>query len=374
MPAPLNVLRVITWLPVGGIERKIAAVVPRLDRALFNPRVVCLRERGPLADDLEKAGVPVDLCPLKSRLSPSGILRLADLMRRERIHIVHAHMYRSSTPATIAARLAGVPVVIAHVHNVNTWETRRQLWMDRFLSRWRRAVVGVSDRVRRDVLERLRIAPEKARVLYNGVDLERFQDRSLRAPARKALGLSDDDLVIIYHGRLVEQKNPRVFARIAAEIAARRPGARMLVAGDGPLREEVAQLAEKAGAGAAIRMLGRRDDIPELLQAADIYVLPSFKEGFSNALIEAMAAGLAVVATDVGGNAEAVEHGKSGLIVPPREDEALLAAVARLVDHPAERRAMAEAARERARRFGLDTMVAEVQELYLELARDAGLI
>ncbi|HUT25929.1 MAG TPA: glycosyltransferase [Sumerlaeia bacterium] len=126
MQRPLNVMRVITWLPIGGIERKILAVAPRLDRSKFTVRVACLRERGPLADALEQEGVPVHLSPLPSRLSPRGLRDLSRLMRRRRIDIVHAHMYRSNVPATIAARLVNVPVVIAQVHNVGTWETRRQ--------------------------------------------------------------------------------------------------------------------------------------------------------------------------------------------------------------------------------------------------------
>ena len=110
MPRPINILRVITWLPVGGIERKILAVLPRLDRERFNVRVVCLRERGPLADQLEAAGVPVDLCHMPTRLSPLGLRRLANHMREHKIDLVHSHMYRSNVPATIAARMASVPV------------------------------------------------------------------------------------------------------------------------------------------------------------------------------------------------------------------------------------------------------------------------
>ncbi|HBF33393.1 TPA: hypothetical protein DDW35_02395 [Candidatus Sumerlaeota bacterium] len=373
MPRPLNVLRVITWLPVGGIERKIAAVLPRLDRNLFNPRVVCLRERGPLADDLEASGVPVDVCPFKSRLSPSGIWRLAGLMKQHKIDIVHAHMYRSNTPATVAAKLAGVPVVIAHVHNVNTWETRRQLMMDRFLSRWRQVMVGVSDRVRQDIVNQLHLPSDKTRTLYNGVDIERFQDNSLRAPMRKTLGIADNELVIINHGRLVSQKNPQVFIRVAEEIAKTRQNVRILIAGDGGLREELEKIAAQKSVADKIQFLGKRDDIPELLQAADLYMMASFKEGFSNALIEAMAAGLPVVATDVGGNAEAVEQGKSGVIVPPHDDDAFVAAVARLVDNADERARLSEGARTRAQRFSLNNMVAEVQALYLELAQKAKL-
>ncbi len=370
---PLSVLRVITWLPVGGIERKILAVLPRLDPERFRVRLVCLRERGALADELEKAGIPVDLNPMPSRLSPMGLRNLSRYMKEHEIDIVHAHMYRSSVPATIAARLAGVPAMVSQVHNVQTWETIRQRWLDRFLCRWRTSIVAVSEQVRRDVIRNLRVEREKTRVIYNGVDVNRFSDRSLREPTRKALGLRPRDMAIIYHGRLVEQKNPDLLLKIGAEIARIRVGVRVVIAGDGPLREELERKTKEMGMEAQVRFLGRRDDVPALLQAADMSVLPSFKEGFSNAVLEAMAAGLPVVATDVGGNAEAIEHGKSGWIVPPHNTGAFLNAVAELVDDPKERVRMGREARKRAERFSLDRMVLEVEDLYETLAREVGL-
>jgi glycosyltransferase involved in cell wall biosynthesis len=367
-------MRVITWLPVGGIERKILAVLPRLDRRKFRVRLVCLRERGPLADALEEMGVPVDLCPLRSRLSPSGLRNLARLMRRHGIDVVHAHMYRSNVPATIAARLARVPVVIAQVHNVNTWETRRQRWVDRFLCRWRTVAIAVSERVRQDVIRNLGMRPERVVVIRNGVHTALFADRSKRGAVRRALGLEPDDLAIIYHGRLTPHKNPQALLKIAREAGSQRSGVVVLVAGDGPLREDLEVEAKRQALMDRIVFLGRRDDIPELLQAADIAVLPSLKEGFSNALIEAMAAGLPVIATDVGGNAEAIEHGRSGLIVPPRDERALLGAVLQLVDDPMARETIGRRAAERARDFSLDKMVEEVESLYLRLAAEAGLV
>jgi glycosyltransferase involved in cell wall biosynthesis len=181
-------------------------------------------------------------------------------------------------------------------------------------------------------------------------------------------------VAIIYHGRLVSQKNPEALVKIACEVAQRRKGVVVLVAGDGPRREDLERMAAEMNVSGTIRFLGRRDDIPDLLQAADIYVLPSFKEGFSNALVEAMAAGLPAVATDVGGNAEAVEHGHSGWIVPPRNDGLLLNAVAALVDDGAERARMSQEARKRARFFSIENMIANVESLYTKLAREAGLV
>lgn len=372
---PLNILRVITWLPVGGIERKILAILPRLDPTRFRVRVVCLRERGALASELEAAGIPVELCPMNSRLSPHGLANLTALIRRYKIDIVHAHMYRSNVPATIAAHLARVPVVIAQVHNVDTWESRRQRWIDRLLCRWRTNIIAVSEEVRRDIVENLHVPREKVKVIYNGVDLTLFSDRSLREPTRFALGLAPKDTTIIYHGRLVAQKNPEILLKIGREVALRRgKRVQVIIAGDGPLRSDLEAEAARMGLEGNVRFLGRRNDIPALLQAADIAVLPSFKEGFSNALIEAMAAGLPIVATNVGGNAEAIIHGRNGWIVPSRNDGAFLNAVSQLVDDPEERERMAVQATLMVKRFSLERMLANTENLYTELATNAGLL
>jgi glycosyltransferase involved in cell wall biosynthesis len=356
------------------VERFIIDVYPRLDRSRFNVRQVCLRERGPMADELERLGVPVQVCSMSSRHSPVGLRQLADLMRRQRIDIVHSHMYRANTSATIAAWMAGVPVVVTHIHNVGTWETHRQRWMDRLLARWRDAIVCVSEKVREDVLRTLRLPPPKVRVIYNGVDVARFSDRSQREPTRAALGLAPGEVAIIYVGRLVDQKNPMALAGIAEAVAGPRPGVKLIVAGDGPRRAGLEEHIRQRGLADRVLFLGRRDDVPALLQAADLAVLPSFKEGFSLVVLEALAAGLPLVATAVGGTPEAIEHGHSGVIVPPGDDAALVEAVARLVDNTDQRARMAGEAVRRAQRFNLKRTVADLEELYLKLAARHGLI
>ena len=239
--------------------------------------------------------------------------------------------------------------------------------MDRFLCRWRSAIVGVSKRVRRDIIENLRVPPEMARVIYNGVEIDRFADTSLREPARRELGIAPDTVVVCYHGRLVNQKNPETLVELATHLRdTGHANAMVLVAGDGPRREELEAEATRRNLGGAIRFLGRRDDIPSILQASDIAVLPSSKEGFSNALVEAMAAGLPPVATDVGGNAEAVEDGRSGYIIQPGDVEALKTRVAEIVDNPDLRAAMSQSTADRARKFSLNEMIREVEKLYLE--------
>ena len=366
---PINILRVITWLPVGGIERRLVALLPRLDRERFNVSVVCIRERGPLADALEAAGVPVACIPFRRRWDLAALRRLAGLMREQRTDIVHSHMYRSNVPATVAGRMARVPHVWAQVHNVDTWETRRQLWMDRQLCRWRDGAIAVSECVRRDVMASMQLPAERVRVIYNGIDVERFaRARSRRGEIRRREGVGDVDTVFLFMARLVEQKRPGDFLEAIGRLQMRQDGERVCawVLGDGPMSKELKRHAETLPHPDRIRFFGRRDDIENYLPGADAFVLPSIKEGFSNALLEAMASGLAIVATDVGGNAEAIRDGRDGLIVEPNDPDALEEVMLKLWTKRDLRASLAVSAAERAQTFSLDQMQRNVEALYLE--------
>jgi glycosyltransferase involved in cell wall biosynthesis len=373
----IRVLRLITWLPKGGIERKIAALVPRLDRDLFEPHVCCIRERGPLADELEAAGIPVHLVPFRSRLHPAGLWHLRSLIRRLGIDIVHAHMYRANTPATVLRLLGGHFRVVGHYHNVDTWETWRQRRLDAFLARRRDVNLAVSEAVRRNVIERLGLAPEKIRTLHNGVDTDEFVpvDSAGRRALREELGWPTEALVVTMAARLAPQKNHRFVIENARDLLREFPHLYFVFAGDGGLEAELRELAKRAHVEDHIVFLGMRDDMPRVLAASDISILPSSREGFSNSVLESMACGLPVVASDVGGNREIIEHGINGYLLemehgaagPQPRASQFVRIVRRLAGDEGLRRRIGTAARQTALQFSLSAMVARTQELYLEL-------
>lgn len=365
----INILRVITWLPVGGIERRLVSVLPRLNRERFNVRLVCIRERGKLADELEAAGIPVDLIPFEKRWDPKGLYQLARLMREHRIDVVHSHMYRSNVPATVAARLAGVRNVWCQVHNVHTWETTRQVWMDRFLNRWRSGMIAVSERVRQDVIETLQIDPRRVRLIYNGVELERFiEARARREEVRQREGVDEGQRVFLFSARLVEQKRPQDFLEAFGRLQLAPGGDRLRawILGDGPLKPRLEELAKQLPKPTNVKFFGKRDDVEDFLAAADVFVLPSTKEGFSNALVEAMASGLAIIASRVGGNPEAIRDGRDGLVVPPLDVDRLTEAIGRINEDHELRRGLAQSAMQRAQMFSQDRMIKAIEDLYKE--------
>lgn len=370
----LRVTRLITWLPVGGIERRLVAVLPRLCDRGFDVRLVCLREYGALACELRDAGVPVDLIALRSRLDPRGIRQLARYLEQNRTQILHAHMYRAAVPGTIAARMAHVPVIFSQVHNVGTWESARQVRMDRFLTRWRTGVICVSRAVQDDVCRTLGLDPARAPVLYNGVDTDLFRpDEDLRRRTRGQLALDDGDIALLVPARLHLQKNPlgvlRAFARAREQSGAR---AVLLYAGGGPMHDPLSAAIDAAGLADCVRLLGKRDDMAALYNAADAVVLSTLKEGFSNAVVEALACGRFVIAADVGGNREAIDSERVGWIHTAGDEETLARQLADAMRQPQFLRERAGDCRARAMHFSLAQLVEQTATLYREAFERTG--
>lgn len=362
-----GLVRVITHLPVGGIERRLVAVLPRLAAKGWRASVIVIRERGALADELEASGIPIRVMPFMSRFSPPRLREMAAYLRENKTDVLHSHMYRSNAPAAVAGHMAKTPAVFAQIHNVGTWETSRQAFVDRWLCRYRTGIIAVSKAVQRDVIARLRVPESKVPVLYNGIDTDAFQpDPKARERVRGEIGLRADVRMVLVPARLHPNKN--VLGMLAAFQRVIHGGytgkARLVFAGAGPMEKDLRKAITEGGLAHEVILLGERNDMPALYNAADLVALPSFKEGFSNAVIEALGCGKPVLATDVGGNAEAIVAPAHGWIVPPGDAPALetaLAAAFREGDALATR---APACRARAMDFSLDALVENTHRLY----------
>ncbi len=367
----LNLVRMITWLPVGGIERRIVATLPKLREKGWNPRVLCLREEGELADDLRKNGIPVDVIPLKSRLSPPGIYKISKYLKKHATTVVHTHMYRANIPGTLAARLAGVPAIFGHIHNVNSWNSSRQSFVDKLVSPLRSKTFTVSRAVQKDVIQTLGKSTDAFPVLYNGVDIDKFYPSpELREKTRAELGLSDE-VCFLVPARLHAQKNPNgvieAFSQSLSQLPPHLAEKTVLVfAGEGKERENMEKSILQKNLQSSVRLLGSRSDMPSLYNACDCMILSSFKEGFSNAIVEALATGTPVIASDVGGNAEAIGTDRTvGWIHPSGDADKLSDQIQYVVQEGSKLlSSMSQACRERAEAFSLDNMVTQTDQFY----------
>ncbi len=361
--------RIVSYLNVGGVEKRLLAVLKRL-RGDFEVEVICIHSRGKLAPMFEEAGIPVTVIPFKSRLHPISLYQLARYLRKRQIDIVHTHMYRPNVSGTLAARIASVPVVISNVHNVDHWDTNRQVWMDRALSPWRDRVIAVSESVRRDYLERVWVAPERVKVICNGVEVREFFSNFAKGETKKELDLSHSQKVIACIARLVPQKGHKFLLECYRYVEEIQHNVVLLIIGDGPLRGHLESYSESLGLK-NVRFLGERSDIVKLLSITDVVVLPSLKEGFSNVILESMAAAVPLVVTDVGGNEEAIINGSEGFIVPSGDVSLFKKSILFLLESERTRRAMG---RREVRRvdehFSVDRMVENTILLYSKLLEE----
>ena len=359
----------ITRLPVGGAEKVLVDVVRRLDPQRYESIVCCIQAKGELAAQIEGMGVRlICLDRMQSRRFDWAAVRdLMRLLRAERIALLHSHLYHANLYGRVAAFLAGVPAV-ATVHNVYTQTKFHRRLLNRLLSRASARIIAVSEAIRDDLVAHDGIAPRKVTVIRNGIDVRRVQASLTREQARAALGIKDDELAIGCVGRLEEQKGHRFLLEACAKLS-NDPGLmhrlRILMVGDGRLRGDLERQASALGLMSSVSFLGTRQDVPEILRALDIYAMPSLWEGLSIAMLEAMAAGLPVVISDVSGVAQALGDNQYGLRVPPADDAALARAIRSLAREPARRRALGASARERVKaEFSIEAMMSQLGSVY----------
>lgn len=309
---PLSVCHISLGLATGGLERLLVDFARFHDRTGHRLVFVALYDEGRPAQEIRSAGC--DVIALRSK-GKSRWRRVRDLMRIFReyeIQVVHTHNAFAHVYGTVAARWAGVPLVINTRHGQRIghgWKTECQY---RFVSRWADGMVCVSEDAAKLSREKDRIPARKVRCIWNGIDLERFR---FCGPAVRPWAISV--------GRLSPEKDFPTMVRAASLAAPYIPGFRLRIVGNGPERERLETLVRELNAGNCIELLGERSDIPELLKDSGFYICSSLTEGVSLTLLEAMAVGLPILATRVGGNPEVVVEGQTGRLVPAGDPQLL---------------------------------------------------
>jgi glycosyltransferase involved in cell wall biosynthesis len=367
----VRVLYLIVDLTVGGAEDHLLSLARNLDRNRFLPVVCCIGRKGPIGAEIEAAGVQVEEL---GKLRKGGFDRkivplLRSLIRRARIDLVHAHMHHANLYGRLAAFREGVPAVIS-VHNTYVRSKIHRRILNRWLARRTSAILAGSEAIRDDIARYDGVPPGKIRVVPYGVDVEQFYGPSSRGEAREKLGLPKERFIVGTVGRLEEQKGQKYLIEAVGRLRRERKEMTLAIIGSGREENRLREQAMRESVGDAVLFLGTRRDLPELFRAMDVFAFPSLWEGFPIALLSAMAAGLPVVVTPVGGVPEVVKDGVNGWVVPAGDPAALAGAIWRVHEDPAGASGLGRAAAATIRDgYSHRTTACRIMEIYEEVLR-----
>ncbi|HET6383141.1 MAG TPA: glycosyltransferase [Armatimonadota bacterium] len=356
-----RIIEYISGSSMGGAEHGVQVDARELRRRGHEILFVAPRGRK-ITRALQKEDFPLWSPKTYGKIDPVTLMRLIRVIRNRRIHLVHTHLSTASLIGSIAARVCRIPAV-ATVHGLNS----------AFCYRNSHLIVAVSQAVK-DHLESQGIPGGRIRVVQNGINVARFQGLMRREEARAELGLPADSPIILYAGRLSPEKGVALLPNILGRVRERVPNALLVTIGEGVMQSEMEDALRKAHLEEAVRLMGYRADPLPFLAAADLLLLPSYREGLPRILLESMAAGLPAVASEAGGIPEAIEQDRTGKTAPIGDVEALADACVELLRDEELRLRMGAAACDRAERlFSVVKSVTELEQVFLE-ARAMGAV
>lgn len=368
-----NILQLIGSFHLGGSERQAVQLTRLLvENGSHNIFLAAMNDEGVLRSEVEKIGfTEIPEFPLTSFYDANFIRQLknaARFMRENKIEIVQTHDFYTNVFGMFAAGLARVSVKIAAKRETGGMRSKAQIFMERQAFRLADAIVANSEAVK-NYLVAGNVPTKKINVIYNGLDLEKFSNvTKSRREICEELNLPPEEntkFVTLVANLRHAVKNQKMFLRAAAKVVQMHADAHFVLAGEGELKNELAEFAKDMNIAGNVHFIGRCDNVPELLSVSEICVLTSIAEGFSNSIIEYMAAGKAVVATDVGGASEAIVEGETGYLVQSDHDRILAKYLNELLDNEAKSKSFGKKGREIAeRKFSLETQISKTLELY----------
>ena len=362
----IRLLLVIPTLDRSGAEKQFTLLATRLPKAEFDVRVVALTRGGPYLADLQQSGVPVDILHKRFKLDPIALWRLRRIIRDWQPEIIHSWLFAANSYCRLVAGKRPRVKLIVSERCVDTWKSRRELWLDRRLAARTARLVANSQSVA-DFYQQAGFPAEKIAIIRNGVEIPALEPAARRR-ARAMLQLSESVPVIGSIGRLARQKRLDDVIWAFELVRCLRGEVRLVIAGDGPERARLERFAREIQVDGSVQFLGHRADAAELWPGLDVFWLASDFEGQSNSLMEALAAGIPVVASDIPPNRELVTHGENGFLVPVGDRANFAQVTQRLLDSPELSHQIGAAGRARmAADFSIDAFIASHVMLYQDV-------
>ena len=364
----INVAHIVQSFDVGGIEKLVVDLITNSKDSRFQYTVFCIDSKGRLASGLEEKGVEVIELNKRKGVDLSLIFRFADELKRRKIEVAHSHNPGPAFYGGLAARLSGIPVIIYSKHGIKLGARLKDKLLETFSFMLQDHIVAVSEKAFRFMIDKERAPAKKMLLIENGIDLNQFKTGDLK----KEAVLSKYDLpqlqyIIGIVARLDRLKDIPTLISAFGMLAKGHPDTSLVVIGDGEERGALEKLVKEIGLVDKVFFLGAQTRIPELLSIFSMFVLSSITESSPISLIEAMAAGLPVVATNVGGNAELIKDGYNGFIVEPKDIVGMRDAMLKIIEDKGLAKSMGEANRKAAfSKYGIENTIKEYESLYAE--------
>jgi len=372
----INIMQVVLKLNVGGLERVVIDLLKNLDPNTYNPILCCLENYGSMIHEVKKLGIEtIALGKKEEGLDLLLIPRLLKALKQYEVKILHSHNSSPHLYSTIAGKLASTPINIYTIHGQVSAIHGQGLYMKhRPLLYMTDMIVAVSHDARKMILNGSKISHNKVVTILNGIDEEKYSARVNIIDKKRSIGLSTEDLVIGIVARLAPEKDHNTLLdAFRLVLNNTHLNIKLVIVGDGSLKEQMIKKSQLLSIDKNVIFLGERHDVPELLATFNLFVLSSTTEGISLTLLEAMAAGLPVIATKVGGNPEIVMDKQTGLIVPPRDPISMAKAISHIIDNPYIWKQMGMKGKERVSNvFSVKTMVNEYQKVYEKIMIQKG--
>ncbi len=363
----LRILHITHSLNIGGLERVVLDLAKGFKKRGHIVGICCLDGKEPLGKEAEDEGIKVISLNKKPGITWSIPLRIAKIINEGKFNLIHTHNEAGLVYGVPAAFLARISNIIHTEHGKEPgYDDKNALKIaEKFLLKKVKHVVTVSHDLKKKIVASSRIDKSKVLVIPNGIDVEYFHQPQFREEKRKTYGIGQDDFVIGNIARMVPLKNHRFLISIFKQLVRDHPELKLILVGDGPIRHELKAYSESLGLSNSAIFLGERKDVAALLSIFDLFILPSLTEGISITLIEALAARIPVIASDVGGNSEIIENGKTGLLMPLDQTQSWIKAIRSLVESEEKRISLlGNAKTEVTKRFSLGRMIENYQKVY----------
>jgi len=358
-----NILYVITSLGLGGAENLLVAYLKRLDSNKYNFFVCALREKpDDLLSEIAKHA-EVTILGVKNKFNPSVIFQLRELIKKIQPDIIHTHLFQARFYTTIAHVFSRRTILITHKHNnVNPKKHNIFIFLEMLSILFNKKVIAISQSVKKSLMKFELVPSKKIFVLPNGIDYQKFYESALSKQYS-----NNKPMTIGTVCRLEPQKGLSYLLLAMKSILIKFPQTRLEIVGDGSLLGELQDLSKKLGISNSVFFFGKFAKVIPFYNRMDIFVLPSLYEGFGIVLLEAMAAGIPVVATNVDGIKEVIIHGESGILVPPKNPEAIASAVINIIENPQFAEDLIEQGFIRSKLFDIQEHVMKIENFYSNL-------